>query len=176
MEDSRAWAENPPWWLRVIIGRRPKRTLLRVAVLIVVSLVVFRFVLVPIRVMGNSMDPTYRNGGVNFVNRLSYAWSKPKRGDVVGIEMSSTTNDLVLARILLLKRIVGLPGERVAISRGVIKINGQRLDEPYAPAPIPWRVPEFQLKEHEYFVIGDNRQISDLRPVEARKIVGKVLF
>ena len=162
--------------LRVIIGRRPKRTLLRVAALIVVSLVVFKFVLVPIRVTGNSMDPTYRNGGVNFVNRLSYVWSKPKRGDVVGIEMS-LTNEPVFARVLLLKRIVGLPGERIAISREGIKINGQRLAEPYTQSRIPWRGgPEVQLKEDEYFVIGDNRQISDLRSVEERKIVGKVLF
>lgn len=175
MEGSRERAENPPWWLRVIIGRRPKRTLLRAAALIVISLVVFKFVLVPIRVTGNSMDPTYRSGGVNFVNRLAYVWSKPKRGDVVGIEMS-LTNETVFARVLLLKRIVGLPGEHIAISRGSIRINGQRLDEPYASAPTPWRVREFQLQEHEYYVIGDNRQISDLRQVEEREIVGKVLF
>ena len=53
--------------LRVLIGRNPKRTLVRIGVLVVVCLVVFKFVLVPIRVDGGSMLPTYKEHGVNFV-------------------------------------------------------------------------------------------------------------
>lgn len=174
MEFPNDSAENPPWWLRILIGRRPKRTLIRLVVLIVVSFVLFKFVLIPIRVVGNSMSPTYRNGGINFVNRCSYLWRKPKRGDVVGLAMV-TAHDSQGPRILLLKRIIGLPGEQVSIHRGVIKINGRQLEEPYAKSPTPWKG-DFGLGDNEYLLIGDNREISSMERVAEIKILGRVLF
>ena len=62
-----------PRWVRiVVIGRNPKVTLVRVAVLIVTCFVVFKFILLPIRVEGISMLPTYKDRSVNFVNRFAY--------------------------------------------------------------------------------------------------------
>ena len=77
-----------PGWLRTaLIGRRPKRTLVRAAVLLVVSLAVFKYWLLPIRIEGSSMLPTYKEHGVNFVNRLAYWRHEPRRGDVVAIRL-----------------------------------------------------------------------------------------
>ncbi len=146
-------AQPPSWVVRVLIGRRPKRTLARIAVLVVVCFVVFKFVLLPIRVEGGSMLPTYRESGVNFVNRLAYLFHEPRRGDVVAIRL------LAGEHVMYMKRIVGLPGETVAFHQGRLYINGQPLDEPYVKLPGDWeRAPE-QIGPDQYYVVGDNRDM-----------------
>ena len=78
-----------PRWLRIVlIGRRPKFTLVRIVVLGVGVFIVFGFILLPVRIDGPSMLPTYRTGGVNLVNRCAYLRQAPRRGDVVTIRIS----------------------------------------------------------------------------------------
>lgn len=166
--------ESQPHWLYAItIGRKPLNTLVRVAVLIVTCVVVFHFILLPIRVAGISMMPTYSNGAFNFVNRLAYEWHQPQRGDVVGIRFAGV-------HVMLLKRIVGLPGETVAFVNGKLIINGQPLVEPYEKTECDWNVPPVTLKSDEYFVVGDNRTMPQqdhvFGRVERYRIVGKVLW
>src|SRR5438874_5209301 len=79
--------EVTSWWGRMLIGRRPARTLARLIVLILVSFVLFKFLFLPIRVVGNSMVPTYHDGRINFINRLAFRWHGPKRGDVVAVQL-----------------------------------------------------------------------------------------
>lgn len=156
-------------WLRLVVGRRPLVTLLRALAVVVISAVVFRFWLLPIRVTGTSMVPTYHDKQINFMNRLAYFRNHPQRGDVVCLRLSQQ-------QLLLLKRVVGLPGERIAIREGVVFINGDKLEEPYANGKVPGRVAEFELQPTEYFVIGDNRPVSDLLRREERDILGKVIY
>src|SRR3989440_12938563 len=118
--DTGTDAEAPPrtsWLQIVIIGRNPRVTLVRIVVLVVACIVVSKYVLLPIRIEGGSMLPTYHNG-VNFVNRLAYLSHEPRRGDVIGIRLAGHS-------IMFLKRIVGLPGETVAFHRGRVYINGE---------------------------------------------------
>jgi signal peptidase I len=119
------------------------------------------------------MTPAYRNGTVNFVNRISYSKAKPNRGDVVAIKMARQKS-------LLLKRIIALPGERVAIRRGVVTVNGAPLNEPYVLSNRTWNSPEIHLRDDEYFVIGDNRTMDqrwhDYGVRKREDIVGKVIF
>src|SRR5262249_23285974 len=77
-------------WLRIIaIGRRPKWTFIRLAVLIVFTWAAYEFAVLPIRVTGISMEPTFHNGTINLINRLSYIRGHlPERGDVVAIQMA----------------------------------------------------------------------------------------
>src|SRR5436309_2467297 len=102
-----------PGWLRIaMIGRNPKRTAIRASILAVSCYIffkffVFQFIVLPVRIEGFSMYPTYTDRGINFVYRLSYRHSQPQRGDIVGIRMAGTS-------VMLMKRIVGLPGETVA--------------------------------------------------------------
>src|SRR2546426_1333155 len=157
------------WWGRALVGRRPKRTLARVGALVVVTFVLFKFLFIPIRVEGNSMAPTYRNGSYKLVNRLSYKKHPPRRGDVVAIRLPGT-------RVLEIKRIIGLPGERIAVGDGTVYINGTRLEEPYLKNQFPWARFDRQLGENEYYVVGDNRRISEHDAVQIERIVGKVVF
>jgi signal peptidase I len=163
-----------PWWLRVLFGRRPKRTLIRLLVLVAACIFIFKFVLIPIRVTGTSMEPTYRNGAINFINRWAYTWHPIRRGDVVGIQY-------VESRVLLLKRVVGLPGETVSIQRGTVYINGTALTEPYVHRQNPdWLEPRILLGPFTVYVIGDNRGMPIGDHVHGKRdqhlILGKVLF
>jgi signal peptidase I len=168
--------KRSPSWLRFIFGRNPSVTLLRIVVLTAVSLLVFRFVLLPIRVTGESMFPNYKDGQIRFVNRLAYLKGSPQRGDVVALEFRGK-------QVLLLKRIIGLPGEKFHVFNGEVYINGEKLAEPYARGKIlspsgkgygSTREP-IALGPTEYMVIGDNRTKSEGFIKDTKQIVGKVL-
>ena len=160
------------WMRRVLIGKNPKRTLVRIIVVAAVSFTVFKFVLLPIRVEGISMLPTYQDNGINFVNRLAYLFHEPQRGDVVAIRFAGE-------KIMLLKRIIGLPGETIAFRDGHAVINGQVLEEPYVKFPCNWEHELEQVEPGEYYVVGDNRSMDFYDHVqgrpERRRIVGKIL-
>ncbi len=168
-------------WLRIaFIGRNPKLTLARLVILVVTCVVVFKFVLLPIRVDGISMQPTYKDGAVNFINRLAYCRHEPRRGDVVGIMLGRTNASYRTPRVMYMKRVVGLPGETVAFADGRLLINGVPLDEPYVKAPCDWNSGPVTVDSNEFYVVGDNRsmaqELHDQGRATRRQIVGKVLF
>lgn len=162
----------------VVIGRNWKLTLARLIVLVLTCFVVFRFVLLPVRVEGISMLPTCSNGSVNFVNRLAYLRHEPRRGDIVGIRLSDPS--IRWPSVMYLKRIIGLPGDTVAFTNGTVLINGQALDEPYEKYSCDWNLPPVKLGLTEYFVVGDNRSMPAefhvFGKVERDHIVGKAVL
>ncbi|MGH7950571.1 MAG: signal peptidase I [Limisphaerales bacterium] len=163
-----------PGWIHVIaIGRNPKNTLVRILVLIVTCFVVFNFILLPIRVTGISMSPTYKDRSINFVNRLAYWRHEPRRGDVVSIRFAGM-------HVMLMKRIIGLPGETVAFDNGRVLIDGKILDEPYEKTECNWNLPPVKLDANEYYVVGDNRtmppEYHTKGKVERERIIGKVIL
>jgi signal peptidase I len=149
-------------------------TFIRLCLIIGVSYSLFKWVLIPIRIHGPSMEPNYHHGRINVANKLAYRWRAPRRGDVVCIRFAGP-------HIMLLKRIIGLPGECVAIHRGTVFIDGKPLAEPYVLRPkAPWERAEVCLGAQEYFVIGDNREMRiqshQHGEVQLERIVGKVMF
>lgn len=162
------------WVQRILVGAHPRRTLIRVAILAALSFFVFKWVIFPMRIEGVSMEPTFESGSVHFLNHWAYLRHPPRRGDVVGIEFTGM-------HVMLLKRIIGLPGERISIENGVVKINGRPLAEPYVKFPrAPWNRSSVLLGPNEYYVIGDNREMDQrahtFGEVAQRRIAGKVLF
>ena len=161
------------WLRRIALGPDPRRTLTRVAVLTVVSIITFGWLLTPVRVSGISMEPTYHDSKLNLVNRMAYRIRAPRRGDVVAIRLAGPN-------VLYVKRIVGLPSERVSIVDGTVEINGQPLIEPYVQKRQRWNYPEVTVGPREYFVIGDNRGMRmvdhDFGRVDARRVLGMLLF
>jgi signal peptidase I len=158
---------------RIVFGVNPRRTAVRILWLAVLSAVTFGWVLIPVRTQGISMQPTYQSGTLNFVNRLSFLWHAPRRGDVVAIRLAGP-------HVVYLKRIVALPGERLEIVHGQVLIDGAPLEEPYVRNRRPWDIPAVSLTSTEYYVIGDNRGMRasdhDFGRVDAARILGKVLF
>ena len=164
-----------PWWRIIAVGRNPRVTLVRLIVLSVLAVVGFRVSVAHIQVKGISMAPTFVEGQKIWLNRISLWRRPPERGEVVGIRYQGD-------RVLLLKRIIALPGERVAIRRGHVIIDGQMLDEPYVKDRAPWNWPadasDRLVGTDEYLVIGDNRGMhQDLHEwglVSRDRIIGRV--
>lgn len=146
---------------------------MRVLVLAAVAFITFTWIFIPIRTDGISMEPTYRSNSLNLLNRLSYRLAEPARGDVVAIRLAGP-------HVVYVKRIVGLPGERLAFVGGVIHINGVPLSEPYVKNQRHWDRPEVTLGAREYFAVGDNRGMEQgahkFGIVDRERILGKVLY
>lgn len=124
-----------------------------------------------VKVAGDSMSPTLETGDVVLVTRWDYKSSAPSRGDVVQAEIPGRPG-------AYLKRIIGLPGETLEITGGVVHINGQPLREFYASAPDDEI--SVTLCADEYFLMGDNRPVSydsreeDFGAVSAASFLGRV--
>jgi signal peptidase I len=139
-----------------------------------VSVITFGWVLTPVRTEGTSMLPTYASGRLTLVNRMAYLGSKPHRGDIVAIRLAGP-------RVVYIKRVVGLPGERVAVRDGQVYIDGTPLAEPYVRHQRAWNVDEVVVGADEYFVAGDNRGMTefgatDYGRVESSRILGRLVF
>lgn len=165
--------QRPPWWQVLAIGSNPKVTLVRIVVLVGLAWMVFGNVLRFVRVSGISMEPTYRSNSVHLVNRWSYRRSEPRRGDVVAVRTTGES-------ILYLKRVVGLPGERVAFERGQLLVDGRPFAEPYVKERAPWNEAELELGPDEYFLVGDNRGMAPRDHTHGAfprgRIMGKILW
>jgi signal peptidase I len=174
--DGETKSDVLPRWVRtLIVGRHPKWTFVRVAVVVIVTFILLKFVVIPIRVTGISMLPTYSDGSINFINRLAYVHSKPQRGDVIGVRFGAGEH------LMYMKRVVGLPGETVSFHRGQLYINSQPIDEPYVKYLCTWEMAPLHLGPNLYYVVGDNRSMNfedhyQFRADLVTQIVGKVIF
>ena len=131
--------------------KRLVKLLLLVALAVTLGLLAREYVAGVATVAGDSMQPTLATGDRVLITRLDYVVGTPARGDVAQLEIPGRDG-------AYLKRVVGLPGETVEIIDGVVHINGQALNEPYATlSDDDFRV---ELGEDEYFVLGDNRPVS----------------
>lgn len=127
-------------------------------------------------VQGKSMYPNFDDNQVLYVSRLNYLLWQPERRDIVVFHFPDNPEEDYI------KRVIGLPGDRVEIRDVRIYVNNQVLDEPYINEPCqPDRCEDnvWQLGSDEYFMMGDNRNhSSDSRffgPVKRKFIVGEVL-
>jgi signal peptidase I len=107
------------------------------------------------RVEGQSMLPSLQAGDFVAVDRLAYRLSEPARGEVVVVRQA----DPERGERDLIKRVIGLPGETVTLDAGLLRINGRLHPEPYLQAPSTYSG-TWVLGPGEYFVLGDNRDVS----------------
>ena len=101
------------------------------------------------KVYGDSMSPSLKDGSILMVNRLSSYFGSPKIGDVVIIREDGKEYDIV-------KRVIGLPGDTVAIKDGTVYVDDNPLPEIYALGE-PNDMDKVLVPEGEIFVLGDNR-------------------
>jgi signal peptidase I len=123
-------------------------------------------------ITSESMQPTFRKGDYLLVNHTPK--SEWKRGEIVFFKNPASWSDDG-QDLLLVKRIIGLPGETVKYSLGQVSINGERLSEPYLKeVELPDDARPIQLGPNQYYVLGDNRDNSDDSringPIEAKDI------
>ena len=119
----------------------------------------------PILIKGTSMMPTLQDGQLCGIIKSAYLLRSPRRGDLVAV----WTGNLLIA-----KRIIGLPGDCIAIVRGVVLLNGSPLEETYVKYRDESTIAPGIVSPHCLVVAGDNRQISIVAVVRRSRIVGKV--
>ena len=102
-----------------------------------------------------SMHPSLPEGDYYLVNKYLYVFALPGRGDIVVLRRDR------FALEQYVKRVIGLPGERLLIRSGVVYINGRRLKEPYALGSTFPDLGPLTIEEETYFVMGDNRPASE---------------
>jgi signal peptidase I len=143
---------------------------------VVVVIPIRVFIISPFVVDGESMHPTFENLDYLIVDEAVYDFKAPVRGDVIVFRYPGNPS------VFYIKRIIGLPGETVSISKGIINItaggNTFPLSEPYIVNEDATYTKNVTLNEGEYFVMGDNRpNSSDSRvwgPLPRKNIVGRV--
>ncbi len=149
-----------------------------IVVALAIFVVIYLFLLQPHQVKGLSMFPNFHDAEYILTDKISYRFAEPQRGDVIVFKSPQNKE------IDYIKRVIGLPGDRVQLVKGSFYINGKKLSEPYIP-PENFLYGGSFLREGEevvipkdhYFVIGDNRpRSSDSRefgPIEKADIIGR---
>lgn len=150
-------------------------------VFIVAVTVLFDLAIPRSLVDGHSMEPTFYGDDRLVVSRVNYLIGEPQRGDI--LVFNSLVPSEAEQGIMLIKRVVGLPGDTIEFREQTLYINGTEYPEPYIKEACQMnrcRDEIWELGADEYFMMGDNRNNSrDSRrfgPVPITKIVGQVVF
>ena len=151
-----------------------------IVIALVIALVITQFVK-PTIVKQSSMEPNFHDKDYLFVSKQAYRFKEPQRGDVVVFDSSLTDEDG--NDKLLIKRIIGMPGEELDIIDEKVYITGIMLDETYTMDGTTYGdIQDLIIPEGEYFCMGDNRDVSiDSRDpavgcVDEEQLVGRVFF
>ncbi|GCF09881.1 signal peptidase I [Dictyobacter arantiisoli] len=132
------------------------REIVEILALTILIFLVVRFVVQSYRVDGPSMQPGLVTDQYVMVNKVNYLFHGPERGDVIVFHYPRDVTQNFI------KRVIGLPGDTITTDRDTVTVNGKVLDEkayisaPYNLAGQTWTVPA-----NQYFVMGDNRPVSD---------------
>jgi len=148
------------------------KELIQLVLIVVVMRVAMDMFLPRYVVDGASMEPNFHTNERVIVDRITMVLGGPSRGDVVVLDSPTSSDEL------LIKRVIGLPGEQIVIDDGYVYVNGTPLNEPYITELCTYPSCEgtWELSDDEYFVLGDNRMHSldshSFGPVEASTIQG----
>lgn len=141
-------------------------------IFISVLIFIFYFVIGITLVTGSSMNPTLKNEPPILVSKMFF---EPNRGDIVIIKEAEGFN--------IIKRIIGLPNDKVKITNGIVYINGKPLNETYTEGTSN-DMEEITIPKGEYFILGDNRtpgesldsRSSEIGSITEEIIVGEVIL
>jgi signal peptidase I len=155
-------AENPPetWWQKAL--KSGFENLQIVIIALSLAIVIRALVAEPRYIPSDSMVPTLHVGDRVVVEKISYHLQPPKTGDIVvfappeQLQEQGFTQDQAF-----IKRIIGLPGQTVAVKKGLVYLNDKPLVEKYIAEPPQYQWGPYRVPENEYFVMGDNRNNSN---------------
>lgn len=136
---------------------------------VVIALFINLFLAQATQVLGQSMEPTLHSSQRVVIEKVTYRFHGPRRGDIVVVDSSSQSE-------MLIKRVVGLPGETIEVRDGRVYINGELLEELWTVKPGRGSYGPQTIPPLHVFVLGDNRGASNdsrnLGPVPIEDIVG----
>jgi signal peptidase I len=154
------------------LGQLLREVLETVLPAILIALLINVFVGQATRVEGQSMEPNLHSNQRLVVEKVSYRFHGPQRFDIVVLKMPSQGEEL------LIKRVIGLPGETVEIKNGHVYVNDEQLEEPFCDEQTqPGRQGKVTVPPLHVYVLGDNRDRSNdsrsFGPVPITNIVGR---
>lgn len=142
----------------------------------VIAIVLRTFIFQMALVNQISMEPTLHQGQMLVISKINYLVGNPQRGEIIVLKDNVENK-------LLIKRVIGLPGENIRLTDGKVFINDKELDPDYTTAPTyPYDRDQWQLGPNQYFALGDNREHSrDSRAenvglIDRKNIVGRAVF
>ena len=158
------------------------RTLLSLVLVVVLTVAMRQWVMEPRWIPSGSMLPTLQVRDLLVVDKLSPRLGcDPRLGDVVVFRPPDTLLAMGYdGSQVLIKRVVGLSGDRIAVHGGRLERNGQAVGEPWTAAPMAYEQPEVTVPAHQLWVLGDNRNNSlDSHvwgPLPRNRVVGRALI
>ncbi|HVB62738.1 MAG TPA: signal peptidase I [Ktedonobacteraceae bacterium] len=150
------------------------REIVETVALTLIIFVVIHFAVQSYRISGPSMQPGLQNNEYVLVNKIAYIFHPPERGDIIVFHYPlDTTRDFI-------KRVIGLPGDTITVNSNTVWVDGVKLNEPYVSAESNSEGQTWKVPQGDYFVMGDNRPISDDSRtwgfVPQSDLVGKVVL
>jgi signal peptidase I len=131
------------------------RELIETVLLTAIVFLAIRAVAQNYQVDGHSMDPTMNNGEFVIVLKAVYWFHPPQIGDIVVLRYPEDPSRNFI------KRVIGTPGDTVAVQGGHVYVNGHALNEPYIAQAPAYTVPPLKVPQGQYYVLGDNRNDSN---------------
>ncbi len=155
-----------------------KDWIITIFLFIIVFLFVRTFIGQPVMTNGESMSPTLVHGDRIFVEKLSYLFNEPKRGDIIVFPYPADPSKEYI------KRIIGMPGDIIDLRNNQFYVNDERIDDPFEVDVVPLGDVQFPITvgEDKYFVLGDNRIVShdsrhsEVGLIDKGDILGKASF
>lgn len=151
-----------------------------ILIAVIVAVIIMQFIK-PTIVKEISMQPTLYENNYIFLSKQAYLFHEPKTKDIVVFHSELKTD--TGKEKLLIKRVIGLPGDVITITDGKVYINDKELKEPYTLEPFTsGQVDHLKVPEGSVFVMGDNRQhstdsrVDSVGCVKIDKIIGKAVF
>lgn len=173
---------------RIQLAKAGVRFLLEAIFFIFLAWLIVTFSMKKVSMIGSSMETTLYNGEEIIINKSSYVLLSPRRNQIIAFypeteegEDSSDMNDTVIQ----IRRVIGLPGEKIKIQEGKVYIDGKELKEKYnfeMMYSAGRAISEITLAEDEYFVLSDNRNDMDdsrntsFTKVRKKNIIGKAIL
>ena len=154
------------------------RYVIEIILVIALAWCIINLCLKKVIMIGSSMDNTFHSGQELIVNTFFRHFSSPGRGSVIAFypEQSAGASEEMTDSAVLIRRIVGLPGETVKISGGYVYINGQKIEEDYAfdrNVSAGQAESDYKLGDNEFFVLSDKRSdLDDSRSTSFTKVKG----
>lgn len=143
-------------------------------VIIIVVVLIRTYLITPVIVSGDSMDPTLKSGQLLLLNKINYRLNDIKRFDIVVVKIE--TKDKKVKEKEIVKRVIGLPGETVEYHSNVLYIDGHETKDKYNSETEDFVFEK--IPQGKYLVLGDNRTISAdsrvLGLIDEKDILGNV--
>lgn len=171
----------PPSYRALMQRAHLKREIVETLLFVGLIFLIVHFSIQTFLIPDVSMRPALHTGELVIVNKTSYLFSSPARGDVVVFYDPTDTS----LKNQLIERVIAVPGDTVTVTPGAVIVDGKTLNEPYITVPEggsenPKIVPPLTLKSNQYFVLNDSRIASNdsrsFGPIPRNNIIGKAVL